>query len=231
MSLIPYPAHNATHGVTMNDRHAISPYPIRMPVDLRARLEESARDGARSLHAEIISRLEQSFQAHSSPALDRMLAILGLQRIYRVRACASTSDALDDLLFVINNASPIKAIWLAVREGEHNHSALTVVIEIGDFILLADETLLTIERRPRELEIQALIAALDRRGMLEGATQFPLQRIVKTADKSPETAFDTIAYNDFAMLTAKSLPQFLNLFLEAPREFSQECLNDYLANG
>lgn len=71
MSLIPYPAHNATHGVTMNDRHAISPYPIRMPVDLRARLEESARDGARSLHAEIISRLEDSFQA-ASGGLDSM---------------------------------------------------------------------------------------------------------------------------------------------------------------
>ncbi|MFU7338425.1 Arc family DNA-binding protein [Pseudomonas aeruginosa] len=209
----------------------INPFGLRMQPALRAKVEEAASQNHRSLNAEIVARLEESFQAHSSPALDRMLAILGLQRIYRVRACVSTSDALDDLLFVINNASPIKAVWLAVREGEHNHSALTVVIEIGDFILLADETLLTIERRPRELEIQALIAALDRRGMLEGATQFSLQRIIKTADKSPETAFDTIAYNDFAMLTAKSLPQFLNLFLEAPREFSQECLNDYLANG
>ncbi len=45
----------------MNDRHAISPYPIRMPSELRQRLDESARQGSRSLHAEIISRLEESF--------------------------------------------------------------------------------------------------------------------------------------------------------------------------
>lgn len=45
----------------MNDRHAISPYPVRMPGELRKRLDESAREGSRSLHAEIISRLEESF--------------------------------------------------------------------------------------------------------------------------------------------------------------------------
>ncbi|WP_434706925.1 Arc family DNA-binding protein [Pseudomonas sp. D4-18] len=45
----------------MNDRHAISPYPVRMPSELRKRLDESAREGSRSLHAEIISRLEESF--------------------------------------------------------------------------------------------------------------------------------------------------------------------------
>lgn len=45
---------------SMSDRHTISPYPIRMPSDLRSRLEERARKGARSLHAEIIARLEET---------------------------------------------------------------------------------------------------------------------------------------------------------------------------
>lgn len=45
----------------MSDRHAISPYPVRMPNELRQRLDSSARQGSRSLHAEIISRLEESF--------------------------------------------------------------------------------------------------------------------------------------------------------------------------
>ena len=45
----------------MSDRHSISPYPIRMPPDLRDRLEASARDGNRSLHAEIIARLAASY--------------------------------------------------------------------------------------------------------------------------------------------------------------------------
>lgn len=54
----------------MNDRHVISPYPIRMPVELRRRLEDSAKAGSRSLHAEIISRLEESVSPQDS-AIER----------------------------------------------------------------------------------------------------------------------------------------------------------------
>lgn len=59
----------------MNDRHTISPYPIRMPWELRAQLEESAKDGSRSLHAEIISRLEESLSPSSTKPLTVMDAI------------------------------------------------------------------------------------------------------------------------------------------------------------
>lgn len=46
----------------MKDRHAITPYPIRMPPELRTQLEEAAKGGNRSLHAEIIARLQASFE-------------------------------------------------------------------------------------------------------------------------------------------------------------------------
>lgn len=46
----------------MKDRHAITPYPIRMPPELRTQLEEAAKEGNRSLHAEIIARLQASFE-------------------------------------------------------------------------------------------------------------------------------------------------------------------------
>lgn len=71
----------------MNDRHAISPYPVRMPPELRERLEECARLGSRSLHAEIISRLEESLaprtmddiEAARPRELDRELAELSVE--------------------------------------------------------------------------------------------------------------------------------------------------------
>lgn len=44
-----------------SDRHSIAPYPLRLAPDLRGSLEESAKKGGRSLHAEIVSRLEKSF--------------------------------------------------------------------------------------------------------------------------------------------------------------------------
>lgn len=44
----------------MDEKPRTTPYPLRMPDDLRAKLEASAKSGARSLHAEIVARLEQS---------------------------------------------------------------------------------------------------------------------------------------------------------------------------
>ncbi|WP_313489055.1 Arc family DNA-binding protein [Stutzerimonas nitrititolerans] len=52
----------------MNDRHAISPYPIRMPQEIRDHLEERAKKAGRSLHAEIMQRLEATI------ALDEFMA-------------------------------------------------------------------------------------------------------------------------------------------------------------
>lgn len=43
------------------DRHQKKPYPLRMPDKLREDLELSASAGNRSLHAEIVARLQQSF--------------------------------------------------------------------------------------------------------------------------------------------------------------------------
>ena len=51
-------AHNRS---SMTDRHQQKPYPLRMPDELRARLEEAAAAGSRSLHAEIVARLQASF--------------------------------------------------------------------------------------------------------------------------------------------------------------------------
>lgn len=50
----------------MNDRHQISPYPIRMPHHLREQLEAAATEGNRSLHAEIIARLQHSFETRDA---------------------------------------------------------------------------------------------------------------------------------------------------------------------
>lgn len=51
----------------MTDRHQQKPYPLRMPDELRTRLEEAAQIGSRSLHAEIIARLQSSLE-QSLPA-------------------------------------------------------------------------------------------------------------------------------------------------------------------
>lgn len=94
----------------MTDRHQISPYPIRMPAELREQLEESARKGSRSLHAEIISRLTTSFSPRTldevevakADELDREIARLTMEGakysramnalMEKARAAAGTPD-------------------------------------------------------------------------------------------------------------------------------------------
>lgn len=39
----------------------IAPFPVRLPIDLRERLDYACKDAGRSLNAEIVDRLEKSF--------------------------------------------------------------------------------------------------------------------------------------------------------------------------
>lgn len=67
----------------MEEKPRTTPYPLRMPDDLRAKLETSAKSGARSLHAEIVARLERSFTADREVeeiALESVVEAAGLQR-------------------------------------------------------------------------------------------------------------------------------------------------------
>lgn len=63
----------------MSDRHAVSPYPLRMPAELRAALEASAVGVGRSLHAEILARLEGALEAERRAVSDELVDTILLQ--------------------------------------------------------------------------------------------------------------------------------------------------------
>lgn len=46
----------------MSDRHVLPPYSLRMPAEIREKLEDAAIGGKRSLNAEIVARLEETFE-------------------------------------------------------------------------------------------------------------------------------------------------------------------------
>lgn len=46
----------------MEEKPRTTPYPLRMPDELRAQLEGAAKNGSRSLHAEIVARLQATFR-------------------------------------------------------------------------------------------------------------------------------------------------------------------------
>lgn len=233
----------------MSDRHLISPYPVRMPLELRQKLEEAAKDGSRSLHAEIIARLEKSFgrapgseasswaaEEISKRVSDRNLLFIDtlelgkIGNVVRLRPRMSTHEAVDQLLVCLATLENITSVTLAVRDGYANYSALSVVFHTEETTLVADSTPLTVERPPRESEVRDLIWALDIRGLLGGATRFRTQRIPQTSDLPEQQAAEAIEGGELTPLGYKTLLEFLNLFHEKPMTYSREELDQFFAD-
>ncbi|HCF7328962.1 TPA: Arc family DNA-binding protein [Pseudomonas aeruginosa] len=202
---------------------------LRLPETLKDKIVAAANENKRSATAEILARLEANPKplANNGLSLSTALPILGIENPHRIRYASSTYGALKDLLCLIRNADRISEVWLAVRKGEYNRSALTVVLHIDGFMLLADHTLLTIERRAREIEVEDLIENLDRIGLLEGATSFMTQRVDKTSKWTPKEAASYLADQPREVLTRTTITRFLNLFLEKPFDFTDEQLAEY----
>nr|WP_256376846.1 Arc family DNA-binding protein [Diaphorobacter sp. HDW4A] len=58
------------------DRHQAPSYPLRMPDDLKSRIQTSAEQCGRSLHAELLARLEQSFDGINEDELQLQISRL-----------------------------------------------------------------------------------------------------------------------------------------------------------
>ncbi|MDH0638190.1 Arc family DNA-binding protein [Pseudomonas sp. GD03860] len=52
----------------MSDKKQQTAYPLRMPAELREKLEKSAFESKRSINAEIVARLEESYSPTVNPA-------------------------------------------------------------------------------------------------------------------------------------------------------------------
>ncbi|MEA3233915.1 Arc family DNA-binding protein [Pseudomonas mosselii] len=93
---------------TMTDRHILPPYSLRMPADLREKLEASASDGKRSLNAEIVARLEASYEYVPSSraisledglselqAIENQRLIIGQMKMAKFQARSALQDELE----------------------------------------------------------------------------------------------------------------------------------------
>lgn len=99
----------------MKDRHQIAPYPIRMPPELREQLESVSKAGSRSLHAEIIQRLTDSFSL--APAADPSLLDSHRQLADAlIRYLTEPGSQNADAPALIELAEQLRASVLAVNE-------------------------------------------------------------------------------------------------------------------
>lgn len=58
----------------------IVPFGLRMPPDLKARIEKAAHDNGRSMNAEIVHRLQQAFAEADPEAAERATEALSLSK-------------------------------------------------------------------------------------------------------------------------------------------------------
>ncbi|WP_262925177.1 Arc family DNA-binding protein [Pseudomonas guariconensis] len=87
----------------MSDRHVLPPYSLRMPADLREKLESSAKYAKRSLNAEIIARLEESY-AHDQAIFDQEAYETWAKENSIESADQSIVLALSQLRFLLSSA-------------------------------------------------------------------------------------------------------------------------------
>lgn len=67
----------------MNEDIRPQPYSLRIDPGIRAKLEAAAKAGNRSLHAEIMMRLEASLQAEESQTESQFLTVEDMRRVAR----------------------------------------------------------------------------------------------------------------------------------------------------
>lgn len=88
-------------------KHLGVEYKVRMPQELKDKISESAKELNRSMNADIVARLEQSFEKDSKNDIDFFISFL--EHFVVGRAVDPTSTALVELI----NA------WKAQKRSDH----------------------------------------------------------------------------------------------------------------
>lgn len=104
----------------MNDRHQQKPYPLRMSEELRKELEAAAGASGRSLNAEIVARLQGSFEGSSSDS-DK-LALQLSRKVFGLEMMAGSVGAF--LKLALKNLSPkaetkLRGVLPTMQEAAH----------------------------------------------------------------------------------------------------------------
>jgi len=109
----------------------------------------------------------------------------------RVSVPSTTYGAQERILNSLRSARNIQSVIFAVRDGNPNDHALTLIVIAESGIKVFDTTNITAERTPRELELLDIFRALKDLGCLK-KTRFIKQRIKATYELPILKAFDEL---------------------------------------
>lgn len=183
----------------------IAPFGVRMPQDLKTKLENLSKENKRSLNAEIVTRLQESLSSNLKvQAEDTIL------HITRYKSSPSTYRAKNEICeYIVENQ--IQRAIFAVRDGENNKSAVSIILYSDKETAIFDTSMITAERRPREAELYSICDALDQVGAFPFAT-FVTERVEQTKGLPPAEAIALIAPMDKLMIASENVYFFLEMF-------------------
>lgn len=123
------------------DRHQAPSYPLRMPEELKARVQAAADVSGRSLHAELLQRLLNSFEA--MPWLQQMGLLEMAEEAAKETGRTVEGEVYARLLDSLNNWNDVNRLRDALeREREENHRLRTQLEDragvLGTVYLLLD---------------------------------------------------------------------------------------------
>lgn len=108
----------------MSDRHTVQPYPLRLQPELRAALEKLAAESGKSLHAEIVSRLEGSLRPE---AFDTIASL----RLAKAEWDAANNQAIAYMRADQSSALAAWVVALAREMGELESPQLQGVLKLA----------------------------------------------------------------------------------------------------
>lgn len=202
---------------------------LRIPAALDELLSTEAQETSKSKNAEIIQRLEQSFNQqfnkdHSSQLNNIQtrlaLALEGAGKVTRIESASNTGAQTDQVIAMFERPG-LEIVRLFARRGGANRPSLTVTCSYADqACIVADTFDLTGIRSARMLDIARITRSLDKIGKLEGAWFCPTV-VENTEDKDPGAAFShLLREHHFEMLLGEiRLHDFLALISDQ-KEFN-----------
>lgn len=157
-------------------------FSLRLPASLDDRIRVAAETSGRSLNAEMIERLNQTFGRDAKT--ERVFNAFDLPEVRRVRH-SNTGQAVEHILLMINTFE-IERVVLAAREDPLNDAVLIVLLQTANFVIILDKSSLNMARRPRELEMRQVFKALEDNGLLSEAEYVPTLLPVSTQSLTAE---------------------------------------------
>ena len=184
---------------------------IRLHESLKDKITKYAKRHSRSINAEIVYRLEESFRPIAN-IFDELFESLDGDKVLRMRSTSTQAD-VRRILNVVRHLG-IDRIIFGARRDHLNNAVMVFIAQTPGVTLLLDHTDINMARNPREIEVQDVFRELDKLGYLS-QIDFCSEYLPETSENTPAEAIKIIV-TEGAIKKLSNLNDYLKLLSVHP---------------